>query len=227
MESMGNMHDKFDSFKKDIAEIQSKLTKVEDEQKNLSKRVSSVEFKSKKHESDVQKNEERIKASEVRLQEEIERLKRSANIILFGIEETTDGVAKAQALLRMLLPAREGGFAMNRVGAPAPGQSQPRPLRVLLNNAGEKYLALRNRVLLKGREEYNGVGVRADETKRQREARTARSPVTTRAHTRNKRAMDNDGESSQNQAKSRRRLEQNDDSSHSGQINDTDMDDCW
>lgn len=157
-QSMDSMHTKFDNFSQQLKEVQDKVRNLEDGQVDLAGKVSVLETTS------ATKME--LSASQAELKEELERIRRASNVMMFGVEETEDGMRLADAVLRLILPHRTDHFVMHRQITKS--TAKPRPLKVLLNNPGERNMALSNRKLMKGIPEYKSISVQPDRTKIQR-----------------------------------------------------------
>lgn len=160
MNSMKSMHEKMDSYKEEIQDLRNKVVNVEKNQIALNDRISSVK------ESAAEKQD--VVACEERLKEEMDRIRRSSNLIMFGVQETENGILLAEKVLKVLLPEHQGKFLMRRYGVPPTDNQKTRPLQVCLNSAAERSFALSNKKLLKGIDEYAKISVQADRTKKQR-----------------------------------------------------------
>jgi len=136
--SMDSMHTKFDSFRKELTEVQNKVRTLESEQGELSKKVTVLENNSA--------TKQELSACQLDVKEEIDRIRRASNLMLFNVEETEDGMRIADAVLRIILPHRTDHFVMYRQITKA--TNKPRPIKVLLNNPGERTMALTNKVHL-------------------------------------------------------------------------------
>lgn len=176
--SMQLMHEKMDSYQAEIKDLRNKVENVENSQAALNEKISAVE-KSAAVKKDVAECEDRLK-------EEIDRIRRSSNLILFGVQETEEGILLAERVLKLLLPDHTGKFLMRRYGVPPSDDSKTRPLQVCLNSAAERSFALSNKKLLKGKDEFARINVQADRTKKQRMEKPPPPPKTivTRSETR-------------------------------------------
>ena len=186
-----------DNLTKDLKEVKDSISKalarldsVEAEQNRLKDRISSLEESSGVKVSKVVRD---LNEARDKLQEDIERLRCSSNLILFNVEESEDGDKLASDLLSVILPNHAGGFPMIRIPPQRSPDSDPtsrRPLKVTLNNAGEKVIALRNCKLLKGLDQFRGISVKPDQTRKQRDI--TRSSIQTRSQKRNRQMEDED-----------------------------------
>jgi len=103
--------------------------------------------------------------------EQRERLTRLTNIILYGVPENTAGLNTAENLVKILLPSFTGPLIDASIG-PSPAASstsKPRPLRVSLNNVNDQKLAMSNRGKLRGLDQFKGISLKKDLTKRQQQ----------------------------------------------------------
>lgn len=190
-DSMQQMHTKMDGVRTDLDSLKTEVNNVRQDVAGIRSRVDTAEQQIKVNTARVSVVEERNDALESRMddaeakidtlrkeyQEKMERIKRAANIMIFGIPESNEGILLATNLIHKILPERSGNYPMERHGDPGIQRSRPRPLRVQLNGAGEKFVALKNCKLLKGLVEFKGISVRPDQTKTQ---------IQTRSQTRNK-----------------------------------------
>lgn len=158
--SMQCMHDKLDNFKTEMTHMQKRMDSFETEQTQLKERMDGIESNSIGREA--------LTAQEDNFKEEMDKMRRASNLILFGVQESQEGMQLAESLLRLLLPHNPGPYVMTRHGEIS-DKKAPRPLRVHLNNSGERGIALSNKRLLKGKQQYKSISVNADRTKRQRE----------------------------------------------------------
>ncbi len=157
-QSMDSMHNKFDTFRQELSAVQDKVRDLENGQVELAGKVSVLETTSA--------TKDELSACQLDVKEELDRIRRASNLMIFGVEETEDGMRIADAVLRLLLPHRQDHFVMIRQITKA--SNKPRPLMVLLNNQGERTMALSNKKMLKGKPEYKAISVQPDRTKIQR-----------------------------------------------------------
>lgn len=159
-QSMDSMHNKFDSFRQELTVVQTKVHDLESGQVELAGRLLGLEATSA--------SKEELTSCQTDLKEELDKIRKASNLMMFGVDETEGGMMIAGSLLRLLLPHRTDNYVMYRQNTKS--TNKPRPLKVLLNNPGERSLALTNKKLMKGIAEYKAISVQPDRTKIQRTA---------------------------------------------------------
>ncbi|OXA60522.1 hypothetical protein Fcan01_05536 [Folsomia candida] len=187
------MEAKFSTLSSDflakISGIVDKCALLEQRQDKIEERIDTVA-------SDLQCE---ITAVREEIKEQSRRMHKIMNIVLMGVPETCDGIKTAENIMKVILPSWKGPIPDVRVGDPnRPNKSHPRPLRITCSSAQDKATALKNCILLKGRDEFKTISVRRDLTKQQQQewktqAANRMSRMTTRSHTSSKRKLVENG----------------------------------
>lgn len=166
-----------EDIKKSQTQMEIKLENVSDRLTHMEKTYATMEPRIQGAEKEVEKVWEEVKTIKQNLadqnddlqklvKEEAQKLIKRNNLVLIGVPETPEGFEKVKSLLQLILPDHHINIINDRLGKPR-SDEKPRPLRITLNTFSDKLIALNNCKLLKNKQEFKGISVKSDLTKRQ------------------------------------------------------------
>jgi len=133
------------------------------------------------------------------IKEDQDILRRINNLIIMGAPESPEGLSLVKDLFQIILPDKQVLVRDHRLG---PANDKPRPLRIYLDNAGDKRTALNNCKKLKGIDHLKNLSVKQDLTKAQqiqrrnerirKQKEVRESPVITRSTSQRRASIEND-----------------------------------
>ena len=173
----------------EVNRLSDMLTTVIGRIQDLDERCKEIEWQcSENHAKFDEKINDLKKSHEENMQEMMQemdqRMFRNANIMIFGLPESSDGTieerkdrdsSSVESLLNKM-DVEDCSIVTRRIGKPR--NDKPRPLRVTGLTLSKKYEILRKARSLKGQEEFKGVFFNPDLTPRQqREAKLLRAEL--------------------------------------------------
>lgn len=160
-----------------IKQLQESVNQLKTTQDTILNRLSAVEDIATNLTGVQEGVQNQLKLIDNEAKEQYQKLVRMSNIVLMGIPETDAGLLLANQLLALLHSEWKGPVIDRRIGEKKSSQNQPRPLRVPV-----KHSLMRDEIIghcssLKGKDEYKGISVRRDLTKKEQQEWKAQGEV--------------------------------------------------
>jgi hypothetical protein len=155
-DKLNNVISRMDAVEETLRDQSSRTVLLEENMRSIESEVDVIKNAVTVHFSDV---EEQIKEGHLRMM-------KVSNLIFMGVPEDTKATTTVREILKIILPDSDRPIMDNRVGDPKTSK-MPRPMRIGLSSFEEKRLALKNCRKLKGHNEFKGISVKPDLTKRQ------------------------------------------------------------
>jgi hypothetical protein len=158
------------SMDETMQKVIQRMDNVEASIRSQATRTTFVEHEIELIRDDIESVKTTVKSSVTNMEDVIResqlRISKQCNLVFMGVPEDDDAITKVKAILNIIHPDFNLDIENNRLGNPETSKL-PRPMRVALPTIEERRLALRNCKKLKGHQEFKGISVKPDLTKRQ------------------------------------------------------------
>jgi len=153
--------------------LDKRLTRIEQNDTEMTTQLTNLEENHKTIQSQVNEIENNVtnisKAIATEVNEQLNIYKRRLNIVIMGVKENCNEASFLNDLFKIIWPGNQLD-EWSRIGEKVDGVlTRPRPIRIAIPSVAEKRTIFKNCKLLKNLDQFKGVSIQYDRTKKQQE----------------------------------------------------------